>query len=123
MNMCLLEVSMCGNCRSSHFQSEWGVKSLSTGGVKNFYNLGTVTNLGEGYFCWGKSVPHYVPCYFHLPIGPFHYAKFKKNSYSGSRVMTGHHFWTQNGPFSPNKFFWKIIIILIYLLAPFIVQN
>ena len=35
-----------------------------------------------------------------------------------------HHFWAQNGPFAPNNFFWKIInIILIYLLAPFIVQN
>ena len=35
------------------------------------------------------------------------------------------HFWAQNGPFAPSKFFfWKIInIILIYLLAPFIVQN
>ena len=34
------------------------------------------------------------------------------------------HFWAQNGPFAPNNFFWKIInIILIYLLAPFIVQN
>ena len=33
------------------------------------------------------------------------------------------HFWTQNGPFALN-FFWKIIkIILIYLSAPFIVQN
>ena len=35
------------------------------------------------------------------------------------------HFWAQNGPFAPNKiFFWKIInITLMYLLAPFIVQN
>ena len=34
-----------------------------------------------------------------------------------------HNFLVQNGPFAP-KFFWKIInIILIYLLAPFIVQN
>ena len=34
------------------------------------------------------------------------------------------HFWAQNGRFGPNKFFLKIInIILIYLLAPFIVQN
>ena len=34
------------------------------------------------------------------------------------------HFWAQNGRFDPNKFFLKIInIILIYLLAPFIVQN
>ena len=37
--------------------------------------------------------------------------------------MRMHQFWAQNGPFAPNKFFWKIIdIILIYLLARFIVQ-
>ena len=63
--------------------------------------------------------------YFHLPIDLFHWAKFTKNSYSRSWVMRMCHFWAQNGPFAPNKnFFWKIInIILIYLLAPFIVQN
>ena len=63
--------------------------------------------------------------YFHLPIVPFHCGKFKKNSYSGSRVMTMRHFLGQNGPLAPNKLFcWKIIIIfLIYLLATFIVQN
>ena len=34
------------------------------------------------------------------------------------------YFWIQNGPFAPQKFFWKIIdIILIYLLAPFIAQT
>ena len=35
------------------------------------------------------------------------------------------HFWAQNGPFAPNKkFIWKIIkVTIIYLLAPFIVQN
>ena len=35
------------------------------------------------------------------------------------------HFWAQNGPFAPSKFFfWKFInIILIYLFAPFIAQN
>ena len=32
--------------------------------------------------------------------------------------------WTQNGPFAPQLFFWKIInIILVWLLAPFIVQD
>ena len=37
MNMCLLEVAMYEKRRSSHFQSERGVKSLRTeGGVKNF---------------------------------------------------------------------------------------
>ena len=35
------------------------------------------------------------------------------------------HFCAQNGPFAPNKFFLGEIIniILIYLLAPFLVQN
>ena len=32
MKMCLLEVAMCGKCRSNYFQSEGGVKSLRTGG-------------------------------------------------------------------------------------------
>ena len=47
---------------------------------------------------------HYY--YFHLPIGSFHCAKFKKHSYTGSRVMRICHFWVQNGPFAP-KFFLK----------------
>ena len=72
--------------------------------------------------CFGAN--HYY--YFHLYIGPFHEAKFKKYSYNKSRVMRTHHFWAQNGPLAPNKIFFlkKIIdIIFIYLLAPFVVQN
>ena len=64
--------------------------------------------------------------YFHLPVGPFHCAKFQKNSYKESRVMRIHHFWAPNDSFAPNIFFfWKKIInvIFIYLLAPFILQN
>ena len=66
---------------------------------------------------------HYY--YFHLPIGPSHCAKFKKNSFSRSRVMRMCHFLIQNGPFAPPQFFFsKIInIILIYLLGFFVVQN
>ena len=67
---------------------------------------------------------HYY--YLHLPIAPFHCAKFLKKFYSRSRVMRMHHFWAQNGPYASNNFFffWKIInIILICLLAPFIVKN
>ena len=53
---------------------------------------------------------------------PFSISKILKNSCSGSRVMRMHHFWAQNSPFV--YIFLKIIkIILIYLLAPFIVQN
>ena len=36
---------------------------------------------------------------------PFSLCRILKNSYSGSRIMTMHHFWTQNGPFAPNNFF------------------
>ena len=65
--------------------------------------------------------------YFHLHIGPFHCGEFKKNSYSISKVMRMRHFWAQTGPYAPplkKNFFCKIIsIIVIYLLAPFIVQN
>ena len=52
------------------------------------------------------------------------FIEYNLNSYSRSRVMRVCHFWTQNGPFGPNNFFWKIINInLIYLLAPFNGQN
>ena len=57
---------------------------------------------------------------------PLSLCKIYKNSYRGSRVMRMHHFWGQNSPFAPNKFFWGILYhsrIVAYLLAPFIVQN
>ena len=41
----------------------------------------------------------------HLPISPFHFAKFKKNSSSGSRVMRMRNFWTQNDPFPKMRIF------------------
>ena len=42
--------------------------------------------------------------------------------------MTVHHFLAQNGPFPSNKFFFRkllfgIIFVIIYLVAPFILQN
>ena len=51
--------------------------------------------------------------------------KILKNSYSGSRVMRMRHFLGSKRSISPNKFFFlkTIIIILIYLLNPFIEQN
>ena len=51
---------------------------------------------------------HYY--YFHPPIGSFHCAKFKKHSYTGSRVMRICHFWVQNGPFAPNKVFFEKLL-------------
>ena len=37
--------------------------------------------------------------------------------------MKMHHFWGQNGPFSPIVFAKNFNIIVIYLLATFIVQD
>ena len=58
---------------------------------------------------------HYY--YFHLPIGPFHCAKFSKNSSSKSRVMRMCHFWAQNGPFAQIRIFSENLFIG---LVPFI---
>ena len=46
---------------------------------------------------------HYY--YSHLPVGPFHCAKFTKTSYKQSKFVRMPHFWAQNGPFAPNSFF------------------
>ena len=82
-----------------------------------------MTHLSWTTFFFGKN--HYY-C-FHLPIHPFHWAKFIKNSYCRSRVAYPDDalFLGPKWFISPKQiFFWKIIkIILIYLLAPFIVQN
>ena len=50
---------------------------------------------------------HYY--YFHLPIGPFHCARFMKNSYGRSKVVRMPHFWDKNGPFAPILF-GKLVI-------------
>ena len=62
---------------------------------------------------WTKffGTNHYY--YFHLPIGPFHWAKFKKNSYSRSRAMRIHIFgpkWSICPP--PKNFLGKLLISL-----------
>ena len=104
------------------------VKSLSTTGrgeLKNFRTRGRlpIWGAGGGGTFAGGSVPHYMQYNFHLPNDPFHRAKSKNNFYSGYSDTTMRHMWSQHGPFAPNKFFWKIIIILIYVLTHFIVQN
>ena len=38
-------------------------------------------------------------------LTPFHCAKLKKNSYSGSTVIRMYHFWAQNGPFAQMRIF------------------
>ena len=58
-----------------------------------------------------SGTKHYY--YFHLPVGPYHCAKFTKNSYGRSKVMRMHHFWAQNGPFAQNNFFSENYITFI----------
>ena len=58
MNMCLLEVTMCKKCRSSHFQSEGGgsKKNLGLGGGANF------TGGGGGQYsitCHGNRIKRF----------------------------------------------------------------
>ena len=74
----------------------------------------------EQFFFWYKPLLLLSSIYW-----PFSLCKILKNSYSGSRVMRMCHFWAQNGQFAPKNFFFEKIIniTLIYLLAPFIVQN
>ena len=76
------------------------------------------------HLSWTKNF-WYKPLLLSSTYWSFSLCKILKNSYIGSRVMRMHHFWAQIGPFAPKQiFFCKIInIILIYLLAPFIVQN
>ena len=78
-----------------------------------------IAQLSWTIFFWQKPLLLLSSTYW-----PFSLWKVLKNSYSGSRVMRIHDFWDQNSPFAPNIFFLRIInIILIYLLAPFIMQN
>ena len=73
---------------------------------------------------WTKyfGTNHYY--YFHLPIGPFHCAKFKKILTADPELWGCTIFGPKMVHLPQTIFFWKIInIILIYLLAPFIVQN
>ena len=69
-----------------------------------FSNIQTVW-LAYTHFCF---YAHYY--YFYLPTGLFHWAKFFKKSYSGSRVMRTCHFWVQNGPFAPNNDFFRKLL-------------
>ena len=63
--------------------------------------------------------------YFHIPLGPFHYARFKKKSFKWIQSYGDASFsWPKWSNCSKNIFFWKIInTTFIYLLTLFIVQN
>ena len=57
----------------------------------------------------------------HLPISPFHCAKFKKNSSSGSRVMRMCSLWAQNSPFPQIRFFSEnLLMSLVSFIHPYL---
>ena len=74
--MYLLEVAMCEKCRSSHFQSEGGVKSLRTWGVKKFQDWGVIDLQGVTFAGRGQ-----------YPITS-HVSNCTKNSLTG--ILLGH---------------------------------
>ena len=63
--------------------------------------------------------------YFHLPIGPYHCAKFKKILTVDPPLWRCAIFGPKMVHFAQTNFyFWEIVIaFLIYLLDPFLVQN
>ena len=62
--------------------------------------------------------------YFHLPVGPFHCAKFLKKITTDPELWRCTIFEPKVVHLPHQKFFSKIITIIpIYLLAPFIAQN
>ena len=75
------------------------------------------------HLSWTKffGTNHY---YFHLPIGRFHCEKLKKILTTDPELWRRTIFGPKVVHLPQTIFFWKIITtILIYLLAPFIVQN
>ena len=61
---------------------------------------------------------HYY--YFHLPIGTFHCAKFKNILTADLALWRCTNFWTQNGPFAPNKAVLENYYYHFYLpISPF----
>ena len=73
---------------------------------------------------WEKcfSTDHYH--YFHLPVGPFHWAKLKKKVLTVNPVLWECIIFGPKMVHLPQKCYLKKIIkiIFIYLLAPFIMQ-
>ena len=60
----------------------------------------------EQFFFWNEPLLLLSSTYW-----PFHYAKFLKNSSSGSRVTRMHNFWAQNGPFAQMRIFSENLLM------------
>ena len=70
------------------------------------------------HLSWTKVFDTNQYYYFHLFVGPFHCAKFTKNSYSRSKVVR-----MPKMVHLPQTFFLENYYHHFHLLAPFTVQN
>ena len=95
MNMCLLEVAMCEKCRSSHFQSEGGVKSLSTRGGRGGDWVRLLLLGGEVstslHDMWLLNIYNDIAqIYEHVTVKDFR--KYKKLEYKKNKLKFDIHF-------------------------------
>ena len=84
--------------------------------LKNSYNGSRIMTLHHVLAQSGQFAPNnfFLVIYYyhsHLPISPFHCAKFKKNSSRGSRVMRMRNFWAQNGQFPQMRIFSENLLM------------
>ena len=87
--------------------------------LQRIQSYGDVPFLGPKWFICPKQTffRKIINIIFNLPISrPFHCAKFKKNSCSGSRVMRMRNFWAQNDPFPQMKIFSENLLVLMSLV-------
>ena len=63
--------------------------------------ISTIFGTKMAHLSWTKTFCHKPLLLLSSTFCPFSLCKIKKNSYSGSRIMTMHHFWVQNGQFAP----------------------
>ena len=84
MNMCLLEVTMCEKCRSSHFQLEGGVKSLRTGGV---VRTGELPILWDYFCCEGGGDGVSTPLHAMFSLLDDFWASLLWFSFSSSAII------------------------------------
>ena len=72
----------------------------------------------QGCAIFGQKMAHlsWTKFFWYKPLlllsSTLSLGKILKTFYSRSRAMRMYHFWAQNGPFVPNKFFWGKLLIL-----------
>ena len=71
------------------------------------------------HLSWTKIFDTNQYYYFHLLVGPFHCAKFTKNSYSQSKVLRMPQFLDPKWFICPKHFFFGKLLISFLSISPF----